>query len=208
MGEQVWNPFCPSKRPSQLAQECIPVGCVPPAQWPAVSRGGWWCIPRTPPLFATHAPLRHTCPLHHARPSLCHACPPFATHAPNPFAMHAPPTPLPRMPPRATTHTPQEQPRMPPRSNHAHPPKSNHAPPRSNHACPPREQPCMPPLPPGATMHAPWEQPRMPPPVNRMTNRCKNITLPQTSFAGGNNDTLWRWLSWARGRGGYVQNRP
>ena len=25
------------------------------------------------------------------------------------------------------------------------------------------------------------------PPVNRMTNRCKNITLPQTSFVGGNN---------------------
>ena len=25
------------------------------------------------------------------------------------------------------------------------------------------------------------------PPVNRMTDRCKNITLPQTSFAGGNN---------------------
>ena len=25
------------------------------------------------------------------------------------------------------------------------------------------------------------------PPMNRMTNRCKNITLPQTSFAGGNN---------------------
>ena len=24
-----------------------------------------------------------------------------------------------------------------------------------------------------------------PPPVNRMTERCKNITLPQTSFAGG-----------------------
>ena len=23
------------------------------------------------------------------------------------------------------------------------------------------------------------------PPVNRMTDRCKNITLPQTSFAGG-----------------------
>ena len=23
--------------------------------------------------------------------------------------------------------------------------------------------------------------------MNRMTNRCKNITLPQTSFAGGNN---------------------
>ena len=25
------------------------------------------------------------------------------------------------------------------------------------------------------------------PPVNRMTHRCKNITLPQTSFAGGKN---------------------
>ena len=28
------------------------------------------------------------------------------------------------------------------------------------------------------------------PPVNRMTNRCKNITLPQTSFAGGKNVTI------------------
>ena len=26
-----------------------------------------------------------------------------------------------------------------------------------------------------------------PSPVNRMTDRCKNITLPQTSVAGGNN---------------------
>ena len=26
-----------------------------------------------------------------------------------------------------------------------------------------------------------------PTPVNRMTNRCKNITLPQTSFASGSN---------------------
>ena len=25
------------------------------------------------------------------------------------------------------------------------------------------------------------------PPVNRMTQRCKSITLPQTSFAGGKN---------------------
>ena len=38
-----------------------------------------------------------------------------------------------------------------------------------------------------------------PPPVNRMTNRCKNITLLQTSFAGGkyrciqlySTDTTW-----------------
>ena len=36
----------------------------------------------------------------------------------------------------------------------------------------------------------PWEQPRTPP-VNRMTNWCKNITLPQTSFAGGNYSKLW-----------------
>ena len=28
--------------------------------------------------------------------------------------------------------------------------------------------------------------PRYSPPVNRMTDRCKNITLPQTSFADGN----------------------
>ena len=26
-----------------------------------------------------------------------------------------------------------------------------------------------------------------PPPVDRLTDRCKNITLPQTSFAGGKN---------------------
>ena len=143
---------------------------------------------------------------------------------------------IPRMPPRATMHTPLEQPHMPPRSNHAHPPgatmhaplgatthapqaqphthpQSNHArPPGSNHACPlgatthaPQEQPHTPPratmhAPSGATTHAPQEQPHTPqsnhacppgsnhtcPPVNRMTNRCKNITLPQTSFAAGN----------------------
>ena len=28
---------------------------------------------------------------------------------------------------------------------------------------------------------------RQTPPVKRMTDRCKNITLPQTSFAGGKN---------------------
>ena len=34
--------------------------------------------------------------------------------------------------------------------------------------------------------HTPlWHTP-LAPPVNRMTNRCKNITLPQTLFAGGN----------------------
>ena len=47
---------------------------------------------------------------------------------------------------------------------------------------PPQIKPRMPPR---ATTHTPQEQPCMPP-VNRMTNWCKNNTLPQTSFAGGN----------------------
>ena len=65
------------------------------------------------------------------------------------------------MPPlNKTTHAPLNK------TTHAPPNKTTHAPP-SNHAHPP-----------GATMHAP--------PVNRMTNWCKNITLPQTSFAGSN----------------------
>ena len=48
----------------------------------------------------------------------------------------------------------------------------------------------------------------LPPPVNRMTNRCKNITLPQTSFAGGNKRNLARGgrvlvpLKSAKGSGG------
>ena len=37
-----------------------------------------------------------------------------------------------------------------------------------------------------------WEanQPTFPPPVDRMTDACENITLPQTSFAGGNYNIL------------------
>ena len=80
---------------------------------------------------------------------------------------------------------PPEQPCMPPWEQPCtSPPEQPCMPPQSNHACPLR-----------ATMHTPpQEQPHMPPqeqpctpPVNRMTNRCKNITLPQTSFAGGKN---------------------
>ena len=124
-----------------------------------------------------------------------HAHPPRSNHARQPGAtMHAPPG--------ATMHAPK-QPCMPPRSNHTCPLGSNHACPllgATTHAPPeqprmpiPQEQPCTSPqeqprTPPGATMHAPQEQPHMPPPVNRMTNRCKNITLPQTSFAGGKNN--------------------
>ena len=33
-------------------------------------------------------------------------------------------------------------------------------------------------------------------PVNRMTERCKNITLPQTSFAGGKNSSLSGHHQW------------
>ena len=95
--------------------------------------------------------------------------------------MHTPKQPC--MPP-TTMHPPQ--PCMPP-SNHTHTPATmhephNHAPPTTMHA----------PLQP----HMPPQQPHMPPanhacppppPVDRMTHMCKNITLPQTSFAGGKN---------------------
>ena len=111
----------------------------------------------------------------------------------------------------------REQPHMlPPGSSHAHP-QSNHACPLSNHTCPPKatmhapqsnhtppgattlllEQPRMPPrsnhASPRATMHAPPNNQTTPgsyhgrPPVHRITNMGKNITLPQTSFSGGNN---------------------
>ena len=93
---------------------------------------------------------------------ISHACPPRSNHA---------------CPPRATTHAP-EQPHTPP-SNHACPPEQPCMPPLEQPHMPPQEQPCTPPP----------EQPRTPPPpVNRMTNRSKNITLPQTSFADGKKD--------------------
>ena len=44
------------------------------------------------------------------------------------------------------------------------------------------------------------------PPVNRMTNRCKNITLPQTSFAGGKNDCETYDFFPDPGRGLYTEN--
>ena len=45
-----------------------------------------------------------------------------------------------------------------------------------HHTCPPL--PCMPPF----ATHTPIR-----PPVNRMTDAYENITMPQISFAGGNN---------------------
>ena len=56
---------------------------------------------------------------------------------------------------------------------HQTPPPGPGNPPRARH---PPPEPGTPPPPEQA-----------PPAVNRMTNRCKNITLPQTSFAGGKN---------------------
>ena len=73
------------------------------------------------------------------------------------------------------------------------------------HQAPPREYTAYPPCckaswdstPPAArhagippAMHAGIPAPS-PPPVNRMTNRCKNITLPQTSFAGGKDEAFY-----------------
>ena len=93
-------------------------------------------------------------------------------------------------PPQKKPCTPWKKPCIPPGKNHA-------CPPEKNHACPPQKKPCMPPgknhthpleqprMPPRATTHAPPEQPRMPPsnhacpPVNRITDACENITLPQ-----------------------------
>ena len=89
-------------------------------------------------------------------------------------------------PSKATTHPPPGATTHPLGATmHTLPPGATTYTPRSNHACPP-----------GATMHAPRGATLPPPPratmhtppVNRMTNRCKNITLPQTSFAGGNNE--------------------
>ena len=84
--------------------------------------------------------------------------------------------------PPATMHAPL-QPHMPPPHNHAcplqpcTPPTTMYAP--NNHACPP--QPCTPPT----TMHAPGNH-ACPPLWTEWQTGVKNITLPQTSFAGGN----------------------
>ena len=71
---------------------------------------------------------------------------------PPPQENHTPPRKKPRMPPpEKTMHAPQQKPCMPPS-------QKNYACPRANtHA------------PPGATTHNP--------PINRITDRCKNITF-------------------------------
>ena len=122
-----------------------------------------------------------------------HTRPPHSNHAclPPGATMHAPPE-QPCMPPGATTHAPWKQPCRPPWSNHTCPPDQPHMPPLGATMHAPLGATTHAPLgatthtPLGTTTHAPPSNHACPP-MNRMTNRCKNITLPQTSFAGGNN---------------------
>ena len=107
-----------------------------------------------------HSPFRHACPpLPHMSPSprtpLCHTCPPLPCIYPWPCMPLA-------------MHAPGHAcPRPCTSPGHARSP-TMHAP---GHACP---RPCT--LPSHACS---------PPPLNRMTDACENITLPQTLFAGG-----------------------
>ena len=106
----------------KYAQECIPVGCVPPAHWPYLV------------VSAMHAPLQCMPPALHAPH---HACPP-AMYAPH----HA--CPLPCMPP--ATHTPCHasipcHPWPPPPTPPCHACPLPHMPPPAMHA----PLPCMPP---------------------------------------------------------------
>ena len=132
----------------KLEQECIPVGCVPPAHWPYLHIAS----------YPMHAPQSN-----HTHPPEQPCMPPRAT-------THAP-LEQPHMPPGATTHTPL------PWSNHACPPhpQSNHTSPplgATMHAPLPPRATTHPP----ATTHAlPWEQPCTPP--RRQTDTCKNITF-------------------------------
>ena len=50
----------------------------------------------------------------------------------------------------------------------------------------------------GSASRAGWADPL--PPVNRMTHRCKNITLPETLFAGSNNVIPEKARNWGCGK--------
>ena len=148
-----WSPSHQSNYGHTKKQECIPVGCIPPAHWP------YLVVSYACPLQPCMPPCNHAPPWQPYTPPWQLCMPPLTTmHAPS---NHACPPQQPRMPPAtmhtllATMHTPQtrhapQQPRMPP-GNHAytpatiHTPLQPHMPPPSNHACPP-QQPHMPPL--------------------------------------------------------------
>ena len=100
--------------------------------------------------------------------SICHACPPCHTCLPTPPATHAPhhAHPLPCMP---LPYTPPA--RYAPNAMHTPLPCT----PPTMHTPPPHmPPPCMPPC------HA-----HPPPWTETLTHATQNITLPQTSFAGG-----------------------
>ena len=89
---------------SPTIQECIPVGCIPPAHWPylVISHAGphHICPQKHMPPTNIHTPLPpHTPPCHHT-------CPPPSRKPPT--TMHAPTT---------TTHAPH---------HHTHPPATTH----------------------------------------------------------------------------------
>ena len=127
-------------------QECIPVGCVPPAHWPYLIIS-YACPPRK-----NHTPLQEKPCM---PPGKNHVCPPGKNHACPLGKPRMPPWEKPCMPPGKNHACPWEKPHMPPGSNHAQPPGSNHTcPPRSNHACP---------IPLGATTHAPPSNHACPP---------------------------------------------
>ena len=124
-------------RPHNLGQECIPVGCVPPAHWPnfiVSAQGG------------VHAPTMHTPSSMHAPTAMhspCHVCTP-AMHVPLPcmppamdaLAMHAP---CHGCPPPCTPHHTHTHPCHACPTMHAPPPCMHtpcHAYPRHTHTHP------------------------------------------------------------------------
>ena len=114
-----------TKSDAFLKQECIPVGCVPPAHWPYLRISS----------YPMHTPLEQP----RMPPQSNHACPPEQPCTP-PRSNHAcppPPGATTHAPPGATMHAPQEQPCMRPPSNHACLSGA------TMHA--PLEQPCTPP---------------------------------------------------------------
>ena len=140
-------------------QECIPVGCVPPAAVavsPAMYAPCHACPPATHVPFAMHTflpcmfPSPCMPPFHQTHPSLPHM---------PPFTMHAPP--LPCMPPFTM-----------------YPPFTMHAP--LCHTCPLTTQaPSLPHMPLSPCMPLLWTE--------WLTDRCKTLSSAN-SFAGSNNE--------------------
>ena len=99
-----------------IQQECIPVGCVPPAHWLYLIIS-YACPPRK----------NHACP---PAPRKNHACPPRSNHAPPQEKPCLPPWKKPCTPPGKTTHTPLEKTmHTPQKKPHTPPGATTHPPP-------------------------------------------------------------------------------